>query len=155
MSPHSGNRQLMKCGTANPQLPASKGERGFVLLSVLLLALLYFGMMELMAIETSEAARSASRFRSRIVAQTLAESAAEVGLHKMLYSSSRSATSEGIDGTMTSEQTLNPDGSFEIRASGVSRGAFSMRATVSIYGRATIRDDGSTELSIDRTLHSQ
>lgn len=105
--------------------------------------------------ESSEAARSASRFRSRIVAQSLAESAAELAVHRMLTSSAQTAMEEGDDGSMASVQRIRPDGSFEIEARGISRGPFSVQATVSIYGRATMRNDGTIDLSIDRTLHSQ
>ena len=52
------------------QHPAS--EKGYVLISAIALAILYFGLMELMLIDSSRALVEAQRLRSRIVASALA-----------------------------------------------------------------------------------
>src|SRR5260370_11002888 len=59
-------------------------QRGYVLISAIALAVLYFGLMELMLIDSSRALREAQRFRSRVVASALAESAAELAAAQMV-----------------------------------------------------------------------
>src|SRR5204863_3948307 len=62
-------------------------ERGYVLISAIVLAILYFALMELMLIDSSRAVREAQRFRARIVATTLAESAAELAALQLVTAS--------------------------------------------------------------------
>lgn len=59
-------------------------ERGFALISALILAALYFGLMELMLIDAQRALAEAQRFRARVVASTLAETAAELAAEQLV-----------------------------------------------------------------------
>ena len=59
-------------------------ERGFALISALILAALYFGLMELMLIDSQRALAEAQRFRARVVASTLAETAAELAAEQLI-----------------------------------------------------------------------
>src|SRR6266566_4686861 len=59
-------------------------QRGYVLISAIALAILYFGLMELMLIDSSRALREAQRFRARVTSAALAESAAELSAAQMI-----------------------------------------------------------------------
>jgi len=48
-------------------------QRGYVLISAIALAILYFGLMELMLIDSARALRESQRFRARVMAATLAD----------------------------------------------------------------------------------
>jgi hypothetical protein len=52
---------------------ARTAERGFVLGMAMVIAVLYFLLMELLLIDSSRALGEAQRFRSRVVAAALAE----------------------------------------------------------------------------------
>ncbi|HWS71823.1 MAG TPA: hypothetical protein VN605_06890, partial [Thermoanaerobaculia bacterium] len=49
-----------------------------------MLSVLYFGLMELMLIDSQRALAEARRFRARVVASTLAESAAELAAEQLV-----------------------------------------------------------------------
>ncbi len=55
----------------------TSNQRGFVLGAALLLAVLYFALMELLLLDSTLSLQQAQRFRAHIMATTLAESAAE------------------------------------------------------------------------------
>src|SRR6266545_5727430 len=59
-------------------------QRGFVLISALVLSVLYFALMELLLIDSSRALNEAQRFRARVVAGALAESGAELAALQMV-----------------------------------------------------------------------
>src|SRR6266699_1606314 len=59
-------------------------QRGYVLISAIALAILYFALMELMLIDSSRALREAQRFHQHVLAVTLAESAAELSAASMV-----------------------------------------------------------------------
>ena len=52
-------------------------ERGFVLAAALIIAILYFALMELLLMDSARAMHEAQRYRSRVIADTLAENGAE------------------------------------------------------------------------------
>lgn len=140
----------MKAGTARPG-----GERGFVLLTVLLLAIAYFGLMQLMLMESSEALRSASQFRSRVLAQTLAENGVELGVRSMMFTGAVPTIKETAEGSMTTAYRIDANGDFEMRGAGSTTGAQSAEASVKIFGKVEIRSDGTPHFRLDRTIHSQ
>ena len=74
-------------------------ERGYVLISAITLAILYFALMELMLIDSSRAVREAQRFRARIVATTLAESAAELAALQLVTASGGPVNATDDQGT--------------------------------------------------------
>jgi hypothetical protein len=57
---------------------ARTSERGIALAIALIVAVLYFGLIELMLYDASRELAEARRFRARIIAVTLAENGAEL-----------------------------------------------------------------------------
>ena len=124
-------------------------QRGYVLISAVALAILYFALMELMLIDSSRALREAQRFRSRVVAATLAESAAELAAAQMINQPSGTATADDEQGSMTGVlQVLGNQ--FELTGEGKTSGVSPVTATVRVQGRI----EGS-HIAIDYTFHSQ
>jgi len=124
-------------------------QRGYVLISAIALAILYFGLMELMLIDSSRALREAQRFRSRVVAATLAESAAELAAAQMINRPSATATATDHQGRMTGSLSTNSS-QFELRGEGVTSGVAPVTATVRVQGRIE-----GTRVIVDYTFHSQ
>lgn len=124
-------------------------QSGFALISALLLALLFLGLIQLLFIESTEAYRSAMRFRSRVLAQALAESAVEVAARNLVLYGGASVNAENADGRMESVFESLGDGRFRIKGKGVSGGVFPMEADVDIEGSV----DG-TRIEIDRSRHT-
>lgn len=124
-------------------------QRGYVLISAIALAVLYFGLMELMLIDSSRALREAQRFRSRVVAATLAESAAELAAAEMVTRPEATANAQDDQGRMSGSLTTNSS-QFELRGEGVTTGVIPVTATVRIQGRIS-----GTHIAIDYTFHSQ
>lgn len=128
-------------------------EGGWVLLSVLVISTLYFALMALVLWESTVRYRAAQRFRARVVAQALAESAAEMAARDLATGSSGSVEEEIDDGIMAREATITGNaagGTFHIEAAGRSFGVPPVEASVEVWGRLV---DG--RVVIDRTSHSQ
>ena len=125
-------------------------QRGFVLISVLVIALLYFAMLELMLIESGEAMRNAQRFRARIVAQILAENGAELAAHNFALSNGKSVSYTDDSGEMHGKSERLPGELFTIEGRGTVGGVYPHSATVKIHGHFE-----GLSLYIDRTVHSQ
>lgn len=132
-----------------PSRALADEPRGFVLLSVLLLAVLFFGLMHLVLRESTDAFHSAQRFRTRIVAEVLAENAAELAARQMVLSSSARRAAENGEGLMEGSFNRKPGDAFEITGSSETKGIFRVRASVRIQGRI----EGTT-IIIERTTHS-
>jgi len=128
---------------------SSGSEGGIVLVAALVLAVLYFGLMELMMIDASRSLTEAQRFRARIVADTLAENAAELAAVQMITKANDMASYQDDQGSM--KGTYNRTGD-EYVLTGVGRtdGIINQTATVRVQGRI----DGVRVL-IDYTAHSQ
>lgn len=126
-------------------------ERGYVLISAIALAILYFALMELMLIDSSRALREAQRFRARVQAATLAESAAELAAVNLVSAvPTTPVNAEDDQGKMTA--TLQRTGDqFLIDASSETTGVPSQKATVRVQG--TVQSSGA--IRIDYTFHSQ
>src|SRR5256885_16147610 len=111
-------------------------ERGYVLISAIVLAILYFALMELMLIDSSRAVREAQRFRARIVATTLAESAAELAALQLVTAPGGPpvpVNTTDDQGTMTA--TLQRNGNtFTIDANAESTGIPPQTASVKVDG---------------------
>src|SRR5207253_6400225 len=82
-------------------------QRGYVLISAIALAVLYFGLMELMMIDSSRALREAQRFRARIVASVLAENAAELAAANMITQPGSTTTAQDDQGKMIGAISVN------------------------------------------------
>ena len=127
----------------------TRRQQGYVLISAIALAILYFGLMELMLIDSSRSLREAQRFRSRVVAATLAESAAELAAAQLITQSSANVDAEDDQGKMNG--TLQRNGNtFAISASGEATGVPPQKATVRVDG--TVQ---GTHVVITYTYHSQ
>jgi Tfp pilus assembly protein PilX len=129
------------------------GERGWVLLSVLVISTLYFALIALVLWESTVRYRAAQRFRARVVAQALAESAAELAASGLARASSESIQEETDDGLLLGECTVSGntgEGTFHIVASGQAHGVVRAEASVEVWGRLR-----NGRVVIDRTSHSQ
>ena len=124
-------------------------ERGYVLISAIALAILYFGLMQLMLIDSSRALREAQRFRARIVASTLAENAAELAATNMINSPGATTTAQDEQGKMMGGITVSGS-DFVIDAQGDATGVVPQTATVRVQGRII-----GNHIAIDYTYHSQ
>lgn len=124
-------------------------QRGYVLISAIALAVLYFGLMELMLIDSSRSLREAQRFRSRVVASALAESAAELAAAQMITRPGANANASDEQGQMTGVLRVNGS-QFELTGEGVTAGVAPVTASVRVQGRIE-----GNHIAIDYTFHSQ
>lgn len=111
--------------------------------------MLYFGLMQLLLIDSSRALNEAQRFRARIVAATLAESGAELAAEQLVSRPGAVVRSSDFQGNM-SGRMKSVNGEFEIEAQGTSIGTMTQNATVSIKGRVQ-----GNNISIDSCEHTQ
>lgn len=124
-------------------------ERGYALISAIVLAVLYFAVMQLIMIDSSRVLREAQRFRSKVIAAALAENAAELAASQLLLTSVRKVDAKDADGTMKG-MLRKSTSEFTIEAEGTSYGAESRRATVRLQGRVV-----GTKVMVDFATHSQ
>lgn len=127
----------------------TRNQRGYVLITAIVLAILYFALMELMLIDSSRALREAQRFRSKIVAQTLAESAAELAAVQITTRASTNVNATDEQGTMTGKLTRGSN-DFELSGTGTTSGV--MPATANVRVQGTIEGG---HVRIIYTYHSQ
>jgi Tfp pilus assembly protein PilX len=132
-----------------------RNERGYALITAIVLAVLYFGLMQLMLMESSRELAEARRFRARIVALTYAENAIELAAAGIAGGPVAPATAENDQGTMqVTLRTITGSAgmrSFVLAGRGVATGAARQEATARIWGR--IDDHGS--IVIEWSEHSQ
>lgn len=135
----------------------SERQRGYVLIAAIALAILYFGLMELMLIDSQRALREAQRFRSKIIATTLAENAADLAAEQLCANYKATIDYANAEGTMTGtmERTTIGDpndhkSSFVIDVTGVASGVPSATATVKLDGEIN-----GTKVDIKYAYHSQ
>jgi hypothetical protein len=125
-------------------------ERGYVLIAAIALAILYFALMELMLIDSSMALREAQRFRSRVIAATLAESAAELSTASMVTrNAGDDINADDEQGSMKASCKVNGT-AFEIDAEATTSGVMPMKSTVRMQGRIL-----GQRVMVDYTYHSQ
>lgn len=119
-----------------------------------MLAILYFALMELMLIDSSRALREAQRFRARIVAMTLAESAAELAAAQLVTQPSATVNATDDQGTMTATMRRGaatmPSAPipFTIDANAEAVGVPNQKATVAVEG-----DILGTKVRVNYTHH--
>ena len=126
-------------------------ERGFVLIAALVLAVLYFALMELMLVDSGRELAEAQRFRSRIVAGIVAENAVELAARHMAVSGGMSISENDEQGSMTARMTRGGGEAFEIVGEGRTSGVMPQEAKVFVQGRV----DASGNIAIDYTMHGQ
>lgn len=125
-------------------------QRGFVLLSVLLIAVLYFGLIELILSDGAQRLREAQRFRAVITANILAENAAELATAGMIGLSEKEAAAENESGSMSGSYRRIGKNSFVVEAVGSSVGTNNAKRTVTIEGEIH-----ASSVRIHRTRHGQ
>jgi len=134
-------------------------ERGIALAMALIVAVLYFGLIELMLYDASRELAEARRFRARIIALTLAENGAELAAWQITSSVVMGPpfVSEGDgQGSITGRVMKTPatDGTdvkiFTLVGTGDAAGIVKVHASVDVRGRIE-----GTDLKIDYTRHSQ
>jgi hypothetical protein len=113
---------------------------------------LYFGLIELLLVDSSRELRSARQFRSRVIAQTLAENGAEAAAWKMLNPvvPPIPVEEETEQGTMTGRRTMLAN-AFTLTGEGASAGLEPVRSRVLLKGYI----DGKGEIHVDISVHSQ
>lgn len=140
---------------------ARTGERGYVLITAIAMAILYFALMELMLIDSSRALREAQRFRSKVIATTLAESAAELSTASMVTTQKGAVVNaDDEQGTMNATCTVTPipnndpskpqQSAFVIDAEATTSGVSPVTSKVSVQGRIV-----GQQVKVDYTFHSQ
>jgi hypothetical protein len=125
-------------------------ERGFVLAVAIVLAVLYFMLIELLLIDGTRALQEAQRFRSRIVALTLAETGAELAAAQMVTNTNTKVDVDSSDGTLSGEYLRSGD-SFLLTGEATTKGTAPESAHIRIQGRIVDK----TRVVIDYTTHSQ
>jgi type II secretory pathway component PulK len=127
-------------------------RRGFALVAALVLAVLYFALVELLLLDSSRELAEARQFRARIVALTLAENAAELAAVQLAAPDRMTNDSrlENDQGKMEARMTKNAGGQFEIEAKGETSGVLQIRSRVRVHGRVVGND-----VRIQYTIHSQ
>lgn len=127
-------------------------ERGFALISAIVLAALYFALVELLLLDSSRELAEARRFKAKVVAATLAENAAELAAVEITDPARSAFEAKGADGfgEMKGSMKKNAAGEFQIVAEGESAGVVQAKATVRVYGRVK-----GSRVEIDYTIHSQ
>jgi Tfp pilus assembly protein PilX len=123
-------------------------QRGFVLISALILAVLYFGLMELMLIDSQRALSEAQRFRARVVASTLAESAAELAAQQLVTRSASTVDVQDAQGTMHGTLQRSGPEAFTLTGTATSGGVQQATASVVVNGRVQ-----GVAVHIDSTAH--
>lgn len=132
-------------------------ERGFALAIAIIIAVLYFAMIELLMIDSSRELAQARQFRAKIVAQTLAENGAELAALQLADEDTASSNVNATDwqGSMlgTMRKTGNGNGSqqqiFTLTGTGEAGGLVKSRATVQLRGRVV-----GARVFIDYAQHS-
>lgn len=126
-------------------------QRGYALISALVLAILYFALVELLLIDSARELAEARRFRARIVAETLAENGAELAaLHIVTREQPFHPVAEDWQGTISGTMTKNPlSGQFDIVGTGRTGGLTESRARVLVRGRVV-----GTSVRVQYTIHT-
>ena len=128
---------------------ARTSERGYALISAIALAVLYFGVMQLILLDSSRALHEAQRFRSKVVAETLAENAAELAAVDMIEKTAAQIEAKNDQGSMKATYRRGAN-DFEVVAHATSSGVEPKECDVRLQGRI----EGSRIL-IDYSSHSQ
>ena len=125
-------RSIRSCSRAR-----TTSESGFALIWAVGLALLFFMLIELMLIDSARELKEARRFRSRMVAQILAENGAELAAVHIGERERETPSAEDWQGKITGELTRIPQsGNFLIVGTGETKGTEPAQARVDVEGVA-------------------
>jgi hypothetical protein len=126
-------------------------ERGFALAIAIILAVLYFGLIELLLVDSARELDQARRFRARVMAMTLAENGAEIAAFQMITSPPASTPPyEDWQGTATGELSRPEPSIFRLKGTGETKGLVKSKATVQVIGHI----DNGIRVYIDYTMHT-
>lgn len=128
----------------------TESQRGFALISAIVLAVLYFALMELMMIDAARALNEAQRYRSKVIAFTLAESAAELAARQLLASPGANVNYQDPQGSLHGELQKHPDGTFEITGESKTTGVPTSNGSCFVQGHIA-----GTEVHIDYSSSTQ
>ena len=131
---------------------ARTSERGYALAVAVILAVLYFGLIELLMVDASRELAEARRYRARVAALTLAENGVELAAERMVDPAKGFWVGdlEHVQGKISGKLMKNAGGIFDIEAEGKTIGTEKITATVRVRGRVIGND-----IRIDYTTHSQ
>ncbi len=102
----------------------------------IVLAVLYFGLVELILLDSQRELAEARRFRARIVAETLAENAAELAALQLVDRIATPHFSVPTEqGTLIGNMTKPGNEEFILYGEGVTSGITESRARVTVHGR--------------------
>ncbi|HEX2835669.1 MAG TPA: hypothetical protein VHW00_21830 [Thermoanaerobaculia bacterium] len=141
---------------------ARSSEAGYALIAAIVLAVLYFGLVELLMLDSARELAEARRFRARVIAQTLAENGAELAAVEMAdpNRSGFSARAEDWQGEMSGHMSKSrcsecptPEWPFTIEARGKTKGLMPIETKVALRGRIVQLGD-VYEVRIQSTLHT-
>ena len=133
------------------QSRSKHGERGIVLVAALVLAVLYFALMELMMMDASRSLNEAQRFRARVVAEALAENGAELAAAQMITRDGGTASYTDDQGTINGKYRRVDCCAYELIGTGRTTGVIPQSSTVRLQGRIP---RGTTKITIDYAEHS-
>lgn len=117
---------------------------------MLLIAVLYFGLIELLLSDATQRLREAQRFRATISANILAENAAELATARMVDLSVNEASAELDGGSLSGTYRRVGENGFFVEATGIAGGMFRTKRTVTIHGEIH-----AASVRIHQTRHSQ
>lgn len=126
-----------------------ESQRGFVLVAALVLAILYFMLMELMLMDSSRSLTEAQRFRARVVAATEAENGAEMACAQMINRDYGHVDAQDEQGHRVGIYR-KLQSTYQVTGEGESGGVITQRANVTLEGRIV-----GTDVKIDYARHSQ
>jgi hypothetical protein len=118
--------------------------------AALVLAVLYFALMELMMVDASRSLQEAQRFRARVVATTLAENAVELAAVRMVTTTGNSASYSDDQGQINGRYMRVGD-AYELTGTGRATGVVAQTMTVRVQGRIV----NGRDIAIDYADHSQ
>ena len=128
----------------------TSSERGFVLGAALLVAVLYFALMELLLLDSTLQLQQADRFRAHVQAATLAESAAELAATNMVNKSGAQVQHHDNQGEITGRYDRMGCCNYLLTGEATTKGVPPASAWVRLQGRL----DGN-HVTIDYATHSQ
>lgn len=137
-------RSIRSCSRAR-----TSSERGFALISAIVLAILYIALIELLLLDSARELAEARRFRAKIIAATLAENAAELAAASIVTLNSATADATDAQGTMYGHMTRT-DTKFEIHGEGTTAGVVRTSAAVDLTGQI---DEKTKTVKIDYAVH--
>lgn len=112
-------------------------QHGYALVIAIVLAVLYFALVELLLLDSSRELAEARRFRARVVAETLADNAVELAALHMVDNPKPMVPvkEESEQGTMQGVLALGEQGIFELRGTGTSTGVTESTAKIKLNGQ--------------------